>query len=65
MIRLNSKEVSYQEGESLYDFLRRNSFDPALVAVEVDQVLVKRVDFKKFILSDKSYVEVFSFVGGG
>lgn len=65
MIKLNDKEVSFLEGENLRDFLIRNSYDPDFLACEVDQKLVKKVDFDKFIMEDNSKVEVFSFVGGG
>lgn len=43
----------------------RNSYDPDFLACEVDEKLVKKVDFDKFIMEDNSKVEVFSFVGGG
>lgn len=65
MIELNDKEVSFLEGENLRDFLIRNSYDPDFLACEVDQKLVKKVDFDEFTMEDGSKVEVFSFVGGG
>lgn len=65
MIKLNDKEVSFVEGENLRDFLIRNSYDPEFLACEVDESLVKKADFDKFIMRDNSKVEVFSFVGGG
>lgn len=65
MIRINSKEVDFIENESLYDLLKRTNFEPDHVAVEVDENLVKRDEFKDYILEDSSNVEVFSFVGGG
>ena len=65
MICINDKEVSFVEGENLRDFLIRNSYDPDFLACEVDQKLVKKADFDKFIMEDNIKVEVFSFVGGG
>lgn len=65
MIRINDKEVSFLEGENLRDFLLRNDYDPDFLACEVDQNLVKKADFDKFIMEDNMKVEVFSFVGGG
>lgn len=65
MIRLNDKEVDFKKDENLRDFLLRNDYDPDFLACEVDEVLVKKVDFDKFIMEDNSKVEVFSFVGGG
>ncbi|MDD7306497.1 MAG: sulfur carrier protein ThiS [Peptoniphilaceae bacterium] len=65
MLVLNDKIYDYIEGESLYDFLTRANFDPDFVACEVNQSLVKRDDFKAFILEDKAKVEAFAIVGGG
>ncbi|WP_416334631.1 sulfur carrier protein ThiS [Anaerococcus sp. DFU013_CI05] len=65
MIRVNSKSFDFLENESLYDLLERANFNPDFVAVEVDEKLVKRENFKDFLLQDKAKVEVFSFVGGG
>lgn len=65
MIWINDKEVSFIEGENLRDFLLRNNYDPDFLACEVDKILVKKVDFDKFIMKNNMKVEVFSFVGGG
>lgn len=65
MIRINDKEVSFIEGENLREFLIRNSYGPDFFACEVDKILVKKVDFDKFIMKNNMKVEVFSFVGGG
>lgn len=65
MIKINSKEVDFIENENLYDLLKRNNFNPEFVAVEVNQKLVKRDNFKEHLLEDGAVVEVFSFVGGG
>ena len=63
MIRVNSKSFDFLENESQYDLLERANFNPDFVAVEVDEKLVKRENFKDFLLQDKAKVEVFSFVG--
>lgn len=65
MIKVNAKELSFIENESLYDLLERANFNPDFVAVEVDEELVKRENYKDFFLQDGAKVEVFSFVGGG
>ena len=65
MIKVNSKNFDFLENESLYDLLERANFNPDFVAVEVDEKLVKRENFKDYFLQDKAKVEVFSFVGGG
>lgn len=65
MLTINDKKVEFIEDETLKDFLIRNNFDPDFLACEVDEKLVKKADFDKFIVEDGSKVEVFSFVGGG
>lgn len=65
MIKVNAKELSFVENENLYDLLERANFNPDFVAVEVDENLVKRENFKNYFLQDGAKVEVFSFVGGG
>lgn len=65
MIKVNAKEISFIENENLYDLLKRANFNPDFVAVEVDEKLVKRDNYKDYFLQDGAKVEVFSFVGGG
>lgn len=65
MLTINDKKVEFIENETLKDLLIRNNFDPDFLACEVDEKLVKKIDFDKFIVEDGSKVEVFSFVGGG
>lgn len=65
MVLINGKEVKIKKDLSLYEFLKENEFEPDFVAVEVNQELVKRENFKNFLVKDGYKVEVFSFVGGG
>lgn len=65
MVLINGKEVKIKNEISLYEILKENKFDPSFVAVEVNEKLVKRENFKNFLVKDGYKVEVFSFVGGG
>lgn len=65
MVSVNGEDRDYSKTLSLEALLIQENFDPKLVAVEVNQVLVKRVDFSKYQVKDGDKVEVFSFVGGG
>lgn len=65
MVLINGKEVKIKNEISLYELLKENEFEPDFVAVEVNQELVKRENFKNFLVKDGYKVEVFSFVGGG
>lgn len=65
MVLINGKEVKIKNEISLYELLKENEFEPDFVAVEVNEELVKRENFKNFLVKDGYKVEVFSFVGGG
>ena len=65
MVLINGKEVKIEKDISLYEILKENKFDPSFVAVEVNEKLVKRENFRDFLVKDGYKVEVFSFVGGG
>ncbi|WP_243342920.1 sulfur carrier protein ThiS [Anaerococcus sp. AGMB09787] len=65
MLVINGKEVPFEKEKSLYEILVENFFDPSFVAVEVNEKLVKREDFRDFLVKDQYKIEVFSFVGGG
>ena len=65
MVLINGKEVKIEKDLSLYEILKENKFDPHFVAVEVNEELVKRENFKNFLVKDGYKEEVFSFVGGG
>lgn len=65
MVKLNGEDVLYKERISLYEFLISQNFNPAFVAVEVNENLVKRENFKEKIIEDEDIIEVFTFVGGG
>ena len=65
MVLINGEEVEIEKDISLYDFLKENKFDPHFVAVEVNEELVKRENFKNFLVKDGYKVEIFFFVGGG
>lgn len=65
MVRLNGLEIEIKKEEILYDFLKKENFNPDFVACEINEKLVKRENFKSFIVKDGYNIEVFSFVGGG
>lgn len=65
MIIINSRSYQLDRQDTLYAVLKDHDFDPELVVVEVDKNLVKRVDYKSFIVKDGMKIEVFSFIGGG
>lgn len=65
VVRVNDVDVKFSREMTLYDFLKRQKFDPSYVACEVNGKLVKREEYKSFLIKDGFKIEVFSFVGGG
>lgn len=65
MVWLNGQEIPWTQEVDLYRFLEANNYDPKLVVVEADKNLVKRVDYKTFMVQDQMALEVFAFIGGG
>lgn len=65
MVIINDKKYEFLANESLYSFLIRANFDPDFVALEIDSKLIRKKDYKDYILEDNSTIEAFSIVGGG
>lgn len=65
MVTINGKKVFLDKEIHLHTFLLDQNFDPDLVVVEVDQILVKKKNFKDFLVKDSMIIEVFAFIGGG
>lgn len=65
MAKINGKVFHLREPLPLKKVLLSHGYNPELVAIEIDQNLVKRKDFSSFLVDDSMYIEVFTFVGGG
>lgn len=64
MIKING-EYRQIDGTNLLEYLRINGYNPTVVAVEINGVIIKKSDFVSTTLSDGDSVEIVSFVGGG
>lgn len=65
MIKVNEMIMKYDGRRSLDIILKEAGFDPRVVVVELNHVLIRRSDYKETFVEDNSFIEVFSFVGGG
>lgn len=65
MIIINSTKYQLESTIDLYNLLEDKGYDPKMVVVEVDKKLVKRDEYKSFMVKDGMKIEVFSFIGGG
>lgn len=64
-MRVNGKVVPWEAGEHLQQFLLKNGYDAAKVAVECNGQIVPRREFADFMLNEGDQLEIVSFVGGG
>ena len=65
MITVNSVKYPFEENSSLRKVLEELNFNVELTVCEVNKILVKKIDYDIFIVTDNDEIEVFSFVGGG
>jgi len=64
MVKING-EMTDAAGAVLEDILVEKGFNMKLIAVEINEHIVKKADYPETILQDGDTVEVVSFVSGG
>ncbi|MEG0823584.1 MAG: sulfur carrier protein ThiS [Erysipelotrichaceae bacterium] len=64
-MKVNAKEYALKEPCTLIDFLNFNNYDIKTLAVEINGVIIPKVNFTSTILSDNDVLEIVCFFGGG
>ncbi|MEG0315057.1 MAG: sulfur carrier protein ThiS [Erysipelotrichaceae bacterium] len=64
-MKVNAKESALKEPCTLTDFLNSNNYDIKTLAVEINGVIIPKVNFTSTILSDNDVLEIVCFFGGG
>ena len=64
-IRLNGKENEIKNGMSVSDLLLKWKIRPELVTVEVDEVILQKLDYDSTVLQEGNHVEFVFYMGGG
>lgn len=64
-MKINGEEKMLEREISLGDFLEKEGFPSAQIAVEHNGVIVPKGEYANVILSDSDTLEVVTFVGGG
>lgn len=64
-MRLNGEDVPLKDSPTLMEFLIREGYDPKIVAVLKNDLVVTKGTYDKEFLSEKDQLEVVTFVGGG
>lgn len=64
-MRVNGTETTLREPITLAEYLKREGYDSARVAVERNGHIVPKSGFQDTELSDQDTLEIVHFVGGG
>jgi thiamine biosynthesis protein ThiS len=64
-LTVNGEKKDTVKTTTVMDLLQEMEIDPGRVAVEVNQTVIKKSDYKKTGLRDGDAVEIVNFVGGG
>ncbi len=62
---VNGVERDIREGSTLAGLIAQLTLSPERLAVEVNQEVVRRVDWESLVISEGDRVEIVHFVGGG
>ena len=65
MIYVNGNLVTDADSLTLYDYLSREGYSFAFIAVECNGQIIPKSMYKEQILKEDDHLEVVSFVGGG
>ena len=64
-IQLNGKKVIIRSSFSLFDLLKKYKFANKKVAIELNGIIISKINYKKKNLKDNDKVEIVHFIGGG
>ena len=64
-IQLNGKKVLLKSNYSLFDLLKKYKLNNKNVAIELNGIIVPKVNYKKENLKNMDKVEIVHFIGGG
>ena len=64
-IQLNGEILNVRARSTLADLVRELALAPARVAIELNQMVVRRADWAETVLNEGDRIEIVHFVGGG
>ena len=64
-IQLNGKKVVIKSNYSLFDLLKRYKLNNKKVAIELNGLIIPKLNYKKKNLKDNDKIEIVHFIGGG
>ena len=64
-IQLNGKKVLIKTNFSIFDLLKKHKLLNKKVAVELNGIIISKLNLKKNYLKNNDKVEIVHFIGGG
>ncbi|MBD1138596.1 sulfur carrier protein ThiS [Pelagibacterales bacterium SAG-MED41] len=64
-IQLNGKKVFIKSNYSLFDLLKKHRLISKKIAIELNNSIVPKANYKKKNLKNNDKVEIVHFIGGG
>ena len=64
-IQLNGKKITIKSNFSILDLLKKYKLSSKKIAIELNGVIISKINFKKKILKNNDKIEVVHFIGGG
>ena len=65
MIKVNGKDMEFEENLTFKDFLEREGYNLQRVALELNEDILPKAEFASTVIRDGDKVEIVCFVGGG
>lgn len=62
---INGIEKKYQEGITLAEVLAQEGYRPEQIAVECNEEIVPKAEYKTYRLNGTVHLEIVKFMGGG
>ena len=64
-IQLNGKKIEIKTKLTIYDLLKRFNLNNKKVAIEHNETIIPKANYKKKYLKNNDKLEVVHFIGGG
>ena len=64
-IQLNGKKVVIKSNYSLFELLKKYKLINKKIAVELNGIIIPKVNYKKINLKNNDKIEIVHFIGGG
>lgn len=64
-IKINGKTLELNEGASIENVILSRNINRETVVVELNEKIIKKMDWKAIYLKENDAMEIIAFVGGG